>query len=149
MLSIDTNILVYALNQAASEHVAARAFLEAHSDNDQLAICELVLMETYVLLRNPVVFPRPCSASLAASQVQAFRLHPKWRLVDYPGTSSGLMDQLWIRMGHGDIARGRIFDVRLALTLRHHGVEHFATANPKHFSGFGFSKVFNPISVGE
>ena len=39
-----------------------------------------------------------------------------------------------------------IYDIRLALTLRHYRVTHFATANAKHFQGFGFDKVWNPLA---
>ncbi|NJK91406.1 MAG: type II toxin-antitoxin system VapC family toxin [Blastochloris sp.] len=38
-----------------------------------------------------------------------------------------------------------IIDARLAFTLRHHGVTHFATANTKHFESFGFERVWNPL----
>ena len=38
-----------------------------------------------------------------------------------------------------------MIDARLALTLRHHGVTEFATANLKDFEGFGFAKVWNPL----
>jgi predicted nucleic acid-binding protein len=39
----------------------------------------------------------------------------------------------------------RIIDARLALTLRHHGVAEFATANEEDFAGFGFHRVWNPL----
>lgn len=35
---------------------------------------------------------------------------------------------------------------RLALTLRHHGVTEFVTANVKDFEGFGFTRVWNPLA---
>lgn len=38
-----------------------------------------------------------------------------------------------------------IIDTRFALTLRHHGVTRFATANVKHFQGFGSTEVWNPL----
>jgi uncharacterized protein len=38
-----------------------------------------------------------------------------------------------------------IIDARLGLTLRHHGVTDFATANVKDFEQFGFARVWNPI----
>lgn len=42
-----------------------------------------------------------------------------------------------------------INNARLAFTLRHHGVTHFATANEKHFAGFGFERVWrNPAGIG-
>jgi len=37
------------------------------------------------------------------------------------------------------------FDTRLALTLQHHGVTEFATRNDAHFTGFGFTRVWNPL----
>jgi hypothetical protein len=38
-----------------------------------------------------------------------------------------------------------IIDARIGLTLRHHGVTHFATANAKDFEGLGFDRVWNPL----
>ena len=38
-----------------------------------------------------------------------------------------------------------MFDARLALTLRHHGVTEFATRNEAHFTHFGFTRVWNPL----
>ena len=41
-----------------------------------------------------------------------------------------------------------VFDARLALTLRHHGVTAFATANEKDFQEFGFERLWNPLGTG-
>ena len=49
------------------------------------------------------------------------------------------------KAGGRNFARRRIFDARLALTLRQGGVTHFATANVKDFEGWGFEKVWNPL----
>ncbi|AMC48755.1 ribonuclease VapC24 [Mycobacterium tuberculosis variant bovis BCG] len=59
MLSIDTNILLYAQNRDCPEHDAAAAFLVECSGRADVAVCELVLMELYQLLRNPTVVTRP------------------------------------------------------------------------------------------
>jgi len=42
----------------------------------------------------------------------------------------------------GQFAFRRIIDLRLALTLRHHGVTEFATANEKDFQSVGFNRVW-------
>ncbi len=42
-------------------------------------------------------------------------------------------------------ARRSIFETRLALTLRHHGVTLFASSNEKHSGDFGFERVWNPL----
>ena len=36
-------------------------------------------------------------------------------------------------------------DTRIALTLRHHRVTHFARANVDDFQGFGFRQMWNPL----
>jgi toxin-antitoxin system PIN domain toxin len=140
MISFDTNVLFPALEPSHRDHRAARAFVEGLSG--RVAVCELVLAEIYVLVRNPATARRPLGAGEATSLVERLRTNPAWRLVDYPG---GLMDRVWRAASAPGCARRRIFDARLAVTLVHHGVEEFATANEKDFAGLGFRRVFNPL----
>jgi uncharacterized protein len=42
-------------------------------------------------------------------------------------------------------ARRRIYDARLALSLRRQGIKEFATANVADFEDFGFERVWNPL----
>ena len=49
-------------------------------------------------------------------------------------------------LGHPQpFARRRVYDARLALSLRRQGVTEFATANVKDFEGFGLARVWNPL----
>jgi uncharacterized protein len=73
---------------------------------------------------------------------QRLREHPRWGLVDYRG---GLMGEVWRHAASSQFAYRRIYDARLALTLRHHGVAEFATFNVKDLEGFGFARVWNPL----
>ena len=145
MISIDTNILLYSLNRDCPEHEAARAFVEACAGRADVAIAELVLIELYVLLRNPAVVASPRSAGQAAEICREYRRNPCWRVLDYSGN---LMEEIWRRAAQPDTDRRSIFDARLALTLRHHGVSQFATGNVKHFGDYGFERVWNPLSSG-
>lgn len=142
MLSIDTNILLYAYNQDCYEHPAANAFLVECSRRDDVAVCELVLVELYQLLRNPTVLSRPLDAPDAAEVCQTFRRNPRWALIE----NAPVMNQVWTLAGQPGIARRRLFDARLGLTLRHHGVREFATRNLKDFDGFGFERVWDPTA---
>ena len=105
------------------------------------ALCELVLVEVYTLLRNPVVCTTPLGTEEAVRKIDNLRRNPAWLVLDYPGP--GLMDAVWQHARSSESVR-RIYDIRLALTLRHYNVTDFATANEKHFQGFGFSKVWDP-----
>jgi toxin-antitoxin system PIN domain toxin len=145
MISCDTNILFAALEMSRPGHAVARRFLEAQGESPDFALCELSLLELYVLLRNPATARRPLDATRAARLIQSLRANPRWDLLDYPGPESGIMDEIWRMAATLGFARRRVFDARLALTLRHHGVTEFATANVKDFQDFGFERVWNPF----
>jgi uncharacterized protein len=142
LISCDTNIFLYHLNANCVEHQAAKKFVEEQANNHEFAVCELVLAELYVLLRNPAVSDSPLSSKAAVQIVQHLRANPAWRVIDYPGN---LMDEVWRMLQDGKLSRCGIFDLRLALTLRHHGVKVLATRNIKHFQGLGFEEIINPI----
>jgi toxin-antitoxin system PIN domain toxin len=143
VISIDTNILLYAQNADCAEHGAAFGFVAACGAREDVAICELVLVELYLLLRNPAVLTAPLSAEMAADTCMAYRNNPRWRLVE----NAPVMDQIWQLAGQPQFARRRIFDARIALTLLHHGVTELVTANVKDFEGFGFQAVWNPLAA--
>ncbi|MGA2262792.1 MAG: TA system VapC family ribonuclease toxin [Acidobacteriota bacterium] len=141
MISFDTNILLYAQNRDCSEHSAAFEFLVKFGSRGDVVICELVLVELYLLLRNPAVVSKPLSAKEATGICSAYRMNPHWRLVE----SAPVMDRVWKLAAEKLFPRRRIIDARLAFTLQHHGVDSFATANVHDFAEFGFLKVWNPL----
>ena len=57
------------------------------------------------------------------------------------------MDEVWRMAAQPHLGRRVVFDARLALTLRHHGVTEFATRNDSHFTSFGFARVFNLLEL--
>jgi len=143
MISFDTNLAVYAANSAMPQHSAARQFLESLAPRSDVVVCELMLVELYLKLRNPAIFPKPLTSAEASERCQNFRRNANWHLVE----SAPVMDQVWKLASSKDFAFRRIIDARLALTLRHHGVNELATTNEKDFAGFGFSRVWNPLKT--
>ena len=140
--SCDTNILFRAFHPKSARHEPAIRFLKERAEDQSFAICELCLMEFYGLLRNPSVVERPLSPQAAVEACAVYRRNRHWLVIDYPG---GLMDEVWRRASEPGFARRRIYDVRLALTLRRYGVSEFATSNPVDFEGFGFDRVWDPL----
>ena len=143
MISFDTNLAVYAANSAMPQHGAARQFLESLGPRSDVVVCELMLVELYLKLRNAAIFPQPLSAAEAAERRPSFRQNANWLLAE----SAPVMDQVWRLASSRDFAFRRNVDARLALTLRHHGVNELATTNEKDFAGFGFSRVWNPLKT--
>jgi predicted nucleic acid-binding protein len=106
-----------------------------------MVLCELVLVELYLLLRNPAVVAKPLSAAAAGVLIQTLRGNPRWRLVE----NAPVMAAAWEHAGRDPFARRKLIDLRLALTLRHHGVTEFATVNTADFRNAGFRRVWNPL----
>ncbi len=104
-------------------------------------VCELVLVELYMQLRNPTVMRRPLTSARAADFCLTLKSHPTWQHVDYSSEVSG---NLWDWARRTTSGFRHVIDARLALTLLFHGVTEFATANVKDFRKFGFRKVWNP-----
>jgi toxin-antitoxin system PIN domain toxin len=141
MISFDTNIAVHAANSASPQHIAAVAFLRSLATRKDVAVCELVLVELYLKLRNEKIFSKPLTAARAAAVCQSYRSNRSWMLIE----GAPVMSDVWVQAEKHQFAFRRIIDIRLALTLMHHGVKEFATANTKDFKNLGFEKVWNPL----
>lgn len=83
----------------------------------------------------------PLNAPDAAAVCSAWRNNPRWALIE----NAPVMDKIWTFAQRPGIARRAVFDARIALTLRHHGVTDFATRNLSDFEGYGFSHLINPV----
>ena len=133
---------MYAANADVQQQPAAAAFLESLSERRDVVICELMLVEVYLKLRNGRVLRNPLSAPAAATHCQAFRNNACWTLVE----TAPVMEEVWKMAARDKFAYRRIIDARLALTLCHHGVTEFATTNERGFLDFGFTRVWNPLN---
>jgi predicted nucleic acid-binding protein len=146
MISLDTNILLPAVEIRNANHPKAAAFLESLQDRQDVAICEFILLELYVLLRNPAVLAKPLSPGAAANVCEAFRQHPRWQVIGFPPDSRDFHDAFWPKLRAADFARRRAYDWRAALLLIQQGVTEFATVNEKDFCDCGFKRVWNPLA---
>ena len=142
----DTNLFIHAADPDSPHHAKVRDFFDevgTENDGSEFVLCELVLIELYMQLRNAAVFVNPYSARESADYCLALKQNPKWRCIDYDNAVSG---KLWQWASTTKAGFRRIIDARLGLTLRHHGVTHLATANSKDFQEFGFQRAWNPLA---
>ncbi len=145
ILSADTNLFLYAANPDSPYHESAQRFFEEEASGKQrFLLCGLVLVELYMQLRNPSVFKKPKTAKEATAFCDALRVNPAWEFGDY---EPEVAKPLWNWAAKTTTGFRHIIDARLAFTLRHHGVTHLATANEKHFGGFEFQIVWNPLTA--
>lgn len=145
-VSADTNLFIHAADPDSPQHTRAREFFDgAAAKDEEFVLCELVLLELYMQLRNAAIFVKSYSAAESAAFCLALKKNPAWRCVDYDVAVS---PKLWQWASSTRAGFHKVIDARLGLTLRHHGVTHFATANVKDFSSLGFDRVWNPLAGG-
>lgn len=142
MISFDTDLLFPALEPSHRDPAAARSFVEGLEGT--VALSELVLMDLYLLVRNPEVCRRPLGPREAVNLVEQLRTSSQWRLLDAP---EGLMAEVWTRAADPGFGQRRISDARLAVSLVRQGARRFATRDLAGFSGFGFDEVFDPLAI--
>lgn len=143
MKSLDTNILLYALNRDCPEHaICAEVVRKALAESDSWVIADQVWFELYRLLRNPNVLSKPLDARRAAEAIEWYR------------TKSGLQNCAWECGNMTELSETwkengfpvrRVFDLVLAVTLRNNGVDEFYTRNVAEFSDRGFRRLINPL----
>lgn len=145
MKSLDTNILVYALNADCAEFQRASAALQTALDDPQnWIIADQVYLELYRALRNPRIFGNPYGASEAFSKIQMLRDECGLRHCCY---GDQIWDQLAARIQKADFPYQRTHDAVLAETLLRAGVQTLYTRNIKDFEGYSFATLINPIDA--
>lgn len=144
MKSLDTNVLLYAINKDCPEHKACASVVEqALKEPESWIIADQVWFELYRLLRNPAVLSHHLGAVDAAAAVYWYRnktgwLHCAWEI--------DMMEQVEKVWKDASFAARRNFDLVLAVTLKNSYVKEFYTRNVKDFEAFGFFTLVNPLA---
>jgi toxin-antitoxin system PIN domain toxin len=145
MNSLDTNILIYAVNRGCQEHPKALKVYETLLDSPrEWIVSDQVLFEFYRGLRHPKILERPLSHQAAMEQLIFLREQSG---VFHCSYEAGF----WEMVKRTDSTQNskpkavHIFDKVLAVTLIQNGVKRFYTRNEKDFRNFQFERLINPI----
>lgn len=143
MKSLDTNVLLYAINADCVEHEhAGRLVTKALGEPDQWIVADQVYFELYRLLRNPAVLSSPLSAKRAAEAIAWYRDQSGWLHCSYEPI---MMKRIYAEWSVSSFAGRNTFGLVLAVTLATNGVREFHTRNVDDFQSFGLFEIFNPI----
>jgi len=143
MNSLDTNILIYAANSAASEHPKALALVNGMlASPGEWIIADQVLWEFYRALRHPKILQKPRSAAQAAAQIRFLRERSGVACCAY---ETGHFGDIVTQLEKPKFPYQRTHDAVLAVTLRRQGVKVLYTRNVKDFADAGLLNVINPI----
>jgi len=118
---VDANVLIYAVNEASTQHEAARTWLDrALGGEDTVGFAWSVVLAFLRLTTHPAVFAHPLDPERATAIVRAWTEQPTARLID-PTTRH--LDVLSGLLAEAGTAANLVNDAHLAALA----IEHDAT----------------------
>lgn len=145
MKSMDTNVLLYAINKDCPEHQRCASLVRhALEEPETWIIADQVWFELYRLLRSSTVLDAPLSAAEAAVTIAWYRNKSGWL---HCAWDTGMMRTLEGFWGRESFPARRSFDLVLAVTLAHSGVKELHTRNTKDFEPYGLFALANPLAT--
>jgi toxin-antitoxin system PIN domain toxin len=138
VILVDVNLLVYAYNDRAEQHSAARRWLEsAFSGSHEIALPWAVLHAFLRLTTSQRVMPVPLSTQEAMAVIEEWRLHV---LVLEPGPRYWIFREL---MNGANVRGDLVSDAHLAaLAIEHDATLYTADSDFRRFAGL---RVVNPL----
>ena len=137
---VDANVLVYAFDTEAPQHLASRTLLDAaRTGSTTLYVTSQVLCEFYSVVTNPRRVSKPRSAGDAIAAIVSLLgfLH----VLPIPARAvEGWLDLLRRRPVFG----GAIFDLQLTAAMLANGVQRIYTYNTEDFDSFEELTVVKP-----
>ena len=143
MILVDANLLVYAVNAAAPQHIAAQRWLDARMNGTAgLGLPWASLLAFLRLVTNPRVFQRPLTMKDAWDQVDAWLgSGPAWVPAPTQHHAEILARLLAAPGVHGNL----VPDAHLAALAIEHGLELNSTDGD--FARFAGLKWRNPLAL--
>ena len=141
MILPDINLVVYAYNEDAPHHVAAKAWWErCLSETEPLAVAWVVVLGFIRLMSNRRVLARPMSASEAAEHCKLWLLRPNVRIALPGPTHMDILAGLLVE----PIGPNLVTDAHLAaLAIEHQAELHSNDGDFARFSGLTWH---NPVA---
>jgi len=138
---VDANVLVYALDADAPQHVACRTLLESAQGKAPvtLYVTPQILCEFYAIVTNArrVLKPRSSADALAAiSDMLGFL-----RVLPVPVTA---IDEVMALLRRYPVTGGEIFDLQIIATMKLNGISRIYTFNADDFTPFSEIEPLTP-----
>jgi len=140
---VDTNVLLYAVDEESPHHLAARAWLEEQlSGSETFAFSWAVLLAFVRLATNPRVFETPLSIEAAFDLVDSWLAQPATTVVHPLDRHHQLLRELLAPLG---TAANLTSDAHLAALSIEHGAELCSADSD--FARFPRVRWINPLAA--
>lgn len=139
---VDANVLAYATNADAPNHLPSRALLEQALDiSTTLYVTSQILCEFYSVITNPRRVAAPCSSTEALRIISAVLALPGIHVLPSPAHAVTKWMELLRRH---PVTGGDVFDLQLIATMKANNVQRIYTFNAADFEVFPELTVIVP-----
>jgi toxin-antitoxin system PIN domain toxin len=143
MFVVDTNILVYAANRDAAEHLTCKRLVESWCNQSGIwHVTWGILYEFVRVVTHPRVFPSPWLSGRAWSFVETLLLSAGLVVLKETELHAKVGAELLGEYPH--VSGNLIFDVHTAILMREHGISRIYTRDAE-FHKFSFISVIDPL----
>lgn len=143
MKLVDTNLLLYAVDERSPHHAIAKTWLEEQlSVSETFAFAWFVLLAFLRLATNPRVFAAPLAADAALRRVDSWLDQPNTTIVHPTNRHSALLRELLAPLG---TAANLVNDAHLAALAIEHGAE--LCSGDRDFARFPRVRWLNPLAL--
>lgn len=131
---VDANVLVYAVNVDAPQHLASRALLEiASAPSNTLYVTSRILCEFYSVITNSRRVSAPVSPGEGLRAISALLALPGVQVLPVPTDTVVRWMELLVRR---PVIGGGVFDLQLIATMEANNVLRIYTFNVEDFEVF-------------
>ena len=143
MFVIDTNLLIYAVDEDFSGQKRMRGLLaEWGSSGEPWFTTWSIVYEFLRVATHRSVFARPLTFANAWSFIDSLRLSSSFGVLVETDRHADVVRDLAREYPH--LSGNRLHDLHIAALMREHGVAEIRTADT-HFHEFKFLRVVNPL----
>jgi uncharacterized protein len=133
---VDTNVLVYAIDQQSRVHGVSRALLATAADEasaQRFSVTPQILAEFYAVVTSSRRVQSPISPQDALDGIERLMALPGLSLLPIPVD----VVSRWVALARAHpVAGANIFDMQLVATMLANGVRRIYTFNQNHFRPF-------------
>jgi len=141
---VDTNILVYAVNQNSAVHEPCRELLSHYrSQTEPWYLTWGIIYEFLRVSTHPRVFPKPLSLRSAWTFLDAVLASPAAGVLQERPRHWELLKEATAEVP--SLAGNLLHDAHTAILMREHGIRRIYTRDA-HFRRFPFVEVIDPLS---
>ena len=142
MICIDSNILIYAFNEASEFNKQAKNIIKNKIHFGKIAICDISLVEFFQIITDKKRLEKSLNTDTAQKIIQTITENECFKVLY---TNNEIYSNIFETVSKYNIEKYEIYDHIIAYTCKFYNINELITMNVKDFKKYKFLKLTNPF----